>query len=100
MEENIKDKNKNPDVFADRRKAIETLYTNDLGVKTYIRQGTGSVSNTFTEATLNRILSNVGLNTITTGPAALNDLLKLTNYAYATDANYANIVNYFANMFL
>lgn len=89
-----------PAEFADRRKSIETLYSGDLGVKTYIRQSTGSASSTFTEATLNRILGSVGINTITAGPASLNELLKLTNYAYATEANYTNIVNYFANMFL
>lgn len=89
-----------PAEFADRRKSIETLYSGDLGVKTYVRQSTGAAASTFTETTLTRILSSVGINTITAGPASLSELLKLTNYAYATEANYANIINYFANMFL
>ena len=96
----IKNKDLNSKEFADRRKAIETLYSGDLGVKTYVRQSSGAASSTFTEPTLTRILNSVGLNTITAGPASLNELLKLTNYAYATESNYANIINYFANMYL
>jgi hypothetical protein len=93
-------KNITPEDFADRRKAIETLYSGDLGIKTYVRQSTGSAASSYSEATLTRILNSVGVSTITTGPSGLNELLKLTNYAYATDTNYSNIVNYFANMFL
>ena len=86
--------------FADRRKSLETLYSGDLGVKTYVRQSSAGVANTFTETTLNRILNSVGINTITAGPNSMNELLRLTNYAYATESNYTNIINYFANMFL
>lgn len=78
----------------DRRKAIDTLYKDDAGVRTYTRQSTGSASNVFTEAKLNTILSNVGSNN-----ADITEQLKLSNYAYATNANYQNIVDYFANMY-
>lgn len=81
--------------MADRRKKIRQIYTDDAGVRTYVRQSTFTGSSTFSEETLDRILNQVG-----SSSASLVDLQRLTDYAYATNPNYANIIDYFANMYL
>ena len=40
------------------------------------------------------------MNQVGSSSASLVDLQRLTDYAYATNPNYANIIDYFANMYL
>ena len=89
------EKTKEELMMADRRKKIRQIYSDDVGVRTYVRQSTSSGSSTFSEESLDRILNQVGSNS-----ASLADLQKLTDYAYATNSNYSNIIDYLSNMYL
>jgi hypothetical protein len=87
-------KDKNLDM-ANRRKKIRKIYSDDAGMRTYVRQSTSASRSTYNEESLERLLNSVGSNTFRE-----EDMQKMTNFAYATEPNYATIIDYMSNMFL
>ena len=83
--------------MADRRKQIEEIYGgSDEGLRRLFGQASGSnLSQLFTEESLDRLINQVGLETI-----SREDITNISNFAYSTDSNYSTIINYFADMFL
>ena len=83
--------------MADRRKQIEEIYGGvDEGLRRILGQASGSnFSQTFNEEALNRLINQVGLEDIDR-----DDIAQMSNFAYATESNYATIIDYFADMFL
>jgi hypothetical protein len=83
--------------MADRRKQIERLYDgSDESLRRIFDKASGqTIGNRYNEAFLDRLFSSVG-------SEGLNreQVIELANYAYSTDPNFANIIDYFANMFL
>lgn len=80
---------------ADRRKAIKNIYSDDAGMRTFVRSSRSSAASLFTSAQLETILNTVGSSTFNWANAQ-----KITDYAYAVNNNYATIVDYLANMYL
>lgn len=83
--------------MADRRKQIEQLYDgSDEGIRRLFDKAAGANAGArYNETTVNQLLNQVGTETINK-----KDILSITNYAYATDPNYANIMDYLGNMFM
>lgn len=83
--------------MADRRKQIEQIYDgSDEGIKRIYNKAAGSNSGSkYNEITINQLLNQVGTETINK-----KEVLNVTNYAYAIDSNYANIIDYLSNMFM
>ena len=83
--------------MADRRKQIEQIYDgSDEGLRRLFDKSSGaSAGARYNETTINNLLSQVGTETINK-----QDILNISNYAYATDPNYANIMDYLGNMFM
>lgn len=81
--------------MSDRRKAIQGLYSTDDSVRISLnKSATGIAGSTFNEETLERTISQLNQKS-----SSLEDIIKLSNYAYATESNYANIIDYLANIF-
>ena len=91
------DKTKEKEVLsmADRRKKIRKIYDNESSVRTYIRQNNSASRSAYTEASFERLLTSVGSSSFNE-----DDLQKFASYAYATEPNYANIIDYLVNMYL
>ncbi len=82
--------------FADRRKTISVLYDDDAGLRAALDTSVGaSGRGRYNEQTLNRVLDQIG-----SGALNFQDVLALSNYAYASDPTYQRIVDYFASMYL
>ena len=83
--------------MADRRKQIERLYDgSEESLRRIFDKSTGrKIGNRYNEEYLKKIIESVG-------SEALNreQVIDLTNHAYATDPNFANIIDYLSNMFL
>jgi hypothetical protein len=83
--------------MADRRKQIERLYDgSEESLRRIFDKAIGrKIGNRYNEDYLNRLLESVGSEAIDR-----DELIDLSNHAFATDPNFANIVNYLSNMFL
>ncbi len=83
--------------MADRRKQIERLYDgSDESLRRIFDKAIGKkIGNRYNEDFLNRLFDSVG-----TEGLKRDQVLDLSNHAYSTDPNFANIIDYFANMFL
>ena len=82
--------------MADRRKQIRKLYEDDVSLVRKVGiENTSVPGQSYTYQDLERILDMVGSESLDR-----DDLSELTNYAYATDPNYASLVNFFADFFL
>jgi hypothetical protein len=82
--------------MADRRKAIKALYSGDDQLKILTgRTPVGASSSFFNEANLESVLSSVSIN-----PTGFEQIQRISNYAYATEPNYAEMIDYLANMYL
>lgn len=83
--------------MADRRKQIEQIYSgSDEGLRRIFDRASGvSAGARYNEAQINNLINRVGTENINR-----QEILNLTNFAYATDPNYANIIDYLSNMFL
>jgi len=83
--------------MADRRKQIERLYDgSDESLRRIFDKAAGrNIGNRFNEDFLDRLFTSVGSEGIDRA-----QIIELANYAYATDSNFANIIDYYANMFL
>lgn len=84
-------------VFADRRKQIEQLYSgNDTELRRIFNKNpAGGARAIYTETFLDTLLNTIGLSTFNMGNA-----IKISNYAYATDPNFTNLIDYIVNMFM
>lgn len=83
--------------MADRRKQIEQIYGGaDEGLQwLYERSSSRATGARYTENRIDTLLRQVGTTTLDK-----REVVDLANFAYATDPNYANILDYLANMFL
>ena len=82
--------------MADRRKAIKVLYSGDDQLKILTgRTPAGASSNFFNEATLEEVMQAVSIN-----PTRFEQTQRISNYAYATEPNYAEMIDYLANIYL
>lgn len=83
--------------MADRRKQIERLYDgSDDSLRRIFDKAAGqTIGNRYNEDFLDRLFASVG-------SEGLNrqQVIELSNYAYSTDPNFSNIVDYLSNMFL
>lgn len=83
--------------MADRRKQIERLYDgSEESLRRIFDKAIGrKIGNRYNEEYLKRLLDSVG-------SEAMNrqELIDLSNHAYSTDPNFANIIDYLSNMFL
>jgi len=94
MAENKKD-NKEVLSMADRRKKIRKIYDNESSTRTYIRQSNSASRSSYTKENFERLLSSIGSSTFNE-----ETLQRFANFAYATEPNYANIIDYLVNMYL
>ena len=97
MAEEIKKINSTVTKMADRRKQIEKLYDGtDESLRRIFDKSSGSgIGNRYTEEYLDRIFRGVGTENLDE-----SEIYDLSNYAYATDPNFAGLIDYYANMFL
>lgn len=97
MEERIKFIKDDQTKMANRRKQIEQLYGgSDTGIqRLFDRLSSKNIGGRYNELQINRIMQQVGTPTLDKG-----EVLDLTDFAYATDPNYANIIDYLSNMFM
>lgn len=82
--------------MADRRKAIEEMYSGDEQLlRVFEKARSSSLNSIFTRDNLEKIISRVGSNGLDR-----KEVGNLANFAYATDPIYAGIIDYLSNMFL
>jgi hypothetical protein len=82
--------------MADRRKAIREIYSNDESLRILVgRTPAGAARSFFSEESLDRILTQVSSQS-----GSIDDILRLSHFAYATEPNYAEMIDYLANMYL
>jgi hypothetical protein len=83
--------------MADRRKQIERLYDgSEESLRRIFDKASGrKIGNRYNEEYLDRLIQSVGSEGL-----KRDELIDLTNHAYATDPNFANIIDYLSNMFL
>lgn len=82
--------------MADRRKAIEEMYSGDEQLlRVFEKARSASLNSIFTRDNLEKIISRVGSNGLDR-----KEVGNLANFAYATDPIYAGIIDYLSNMFL
>src|SRR5690554_4861147 len=82
--------------LADRRKKIEAIYSSDSQTRNILRQSLSSAGgSTFNQTTLDRIINSVG-----SIGSNIDDVSKISNFAYSTEPIYAGIIDYLANMYL
>ena len=82
--------------MADRRKAIEEMYSGDQKLlRVFERARSAGLNSIFRRDNLERIISRVGSNSLNR-----KEVGNLANFAYATDPIYAGIIDYLSNMFL
>ena len=95
---NVIDSNeKKPVVFADRRKQIQELYSgNDTELRRiFNKNAAGGARALYTETFLDTLLNSIGLSTFNMGNA-----IKISNYAYATDPIFTDLIDYISNMYM
>lgn len=83
--------------MASRRKQIQEIYSgSDQGLRRiFDTASSSSATQRFNEAGLDRILNQVGLETLDR-----EEVKMFSEHAYSTDPNYAALINYFRDMFL
>lgn len=83
--------------MADRRKQIERLYDgSEESLRRIFDKASGrKIGKRYNEEYLNKLIDAVGSEAL-----KKDELIDLTNHAYATDPNFANIIDYLSNMFL
>jgi hypothetical protein len=82
--------------MADRRKVIQSLYSNDENIRLITGRSPFALSGTLlSEATLTRIF-----NQISSGNTQTKEIVDLSNYAYATEPTYSEIIDYLSKMYL
>lgn len=82
--------------MADRRKKIQRIYSDDRALKR-LSQGFGGrgLGGSYQEDNLIRIINSVGLESV-----RREEIVDLSNFAYATQPVFADIIDYYANMFM
>lgn len=77
--------------MTNRRKAIKKIYSSDSGAVRWIRSNSWGGSGQLDSTSLERIIKNLG---------GTKEIMNLTDFAYATEPTYAEIIDYLANMYL
>lgn len=88
---------KNLDKMSDRRKQIERLYDgSDESLRRVFDRASGrAIGAQYDEAAVQRLIDSIG-----TSNLQIEDAVDLANFAYASEPNFSNIIDYLANMFL
>lgn len=95
-EDNEKSLKKDNLRMADRRKTIQSLYTGDDNIRLITGRSPFPLTSTLlSETNLTRIFSQ-----ISAGNAQRKDIVDLSNYAYATEPTYSEIIDYLSNMYM
>lgn len=82
--------------MADRRKQIEDLYSSDVGVRTFLRNNNAAAGGSF--FTLDNLIA--VMNQVGSASLSYDNVIRLSEYAYATEPSYSSIIDYLANTYL